>query len=239
MDTDRSARTRSGELVADAITHRFGDGPRVLTGVSFSLRRGEMVGLVGPSGSGKSTLARVLAGRIAPSGGRVNLNGTALSTRRGRMSSAVALIGQSPRAATNPRWSLRRSIGEPSRLRAGSGAMSVAEAARAVLLDDALLDRTPSRVSDGQLQRACIARALTQGADYVICDEPTSMLDPLTTATIVDVLRGRARAGCGILVISHDHRLLRACADTVHSLSGGSLDQPGMPSKPSSADPGS
>lgn len=188
----------------------------MLSDVSVDIRPGRILGLVGPSGAGKSTLAKVLSGRLDPDAGTVSGGGPV----------RVAMIGQAPRDACDPRWTLRRTIGEPFRIAAGGRIgreapgerEAVDAAADSVLLDAALLERLPAEVSDGQLQRAVIARALVQDAKYLICDEPTSMLDPITAAGVVSVLRDRAGDGTGVLFISHDHRLLGAIADEVIEL---------------------
>ncbi|MDY0113142.1 MAG: ATP-binding cassette domain-containing protein [Corynebacterium sp.] len=202
-------------LSARGVTVAF-RGRTVLDDVSVDVRPGRILGLVGPSGAGKSTLAKVLSGRIEPTAGSVIGGGPV----------RVAMIGQAPRDACDPRWTLRRTIGEPFRIAAGGrlGREAFGEreavdaAAESVLLDGELLGRRPDGVSDGQLQRAVIARALVQEARFLICDEPTSMLDPITAAGVVAVLRERAAAGAGVLFISHDHRLLDAVADEVMEL---------------------
>ena len=202
-------------LSARGVTVAF-RGRTVLGDVSVDVRPGRILGLVGPSGAGKSTLAKVLSGRIEPTAGSVIGGGPV----------RVAMIGQAPRDACDPRWTLRRTIGEPFRIAAGGrlGREAFGEreavdaAAESVLLDGELLGRRPDGVSDGQLQRAVIARALVQEARFLICDEPTSMLDPITAAGVVAVLRERAAAGAGVLFISHDHRLLDAVADEVMEL---------------------
>lgn len=208
----------SGEaLTARDITVTF-SGRTVLDGIDLRVTPGRILGLIGPSGTGKSTLARVLGGRLRPDGGSVVGGGPV----------RVALIGQAPREACDPRWPLRRTIGEPYRIAAGGGfrreapgeRQAVDAAAHSVLLDAPLLDRLPDGVSDGQLQRAVIARALVQEAKFLICDEPTSMLDPITAAGVVEVLRQRAAEGAGVLFITHDHRLLEAVADEVRELGG-------------------
>lgn len=212
----------TGTLTARGITVAFG-GRTVLDRVDLDIAPGRVLGLIGPSGSGKSTLARVLTGRIRPDAGTAAIGDDPLPTGTGLRRRRVALVGQAPRDACDPRWTLRRIIGEPRRI-AGGGRIwreapgerdAVGAAADSVLLEEPLLDRLPSGVSDGQLQRAVIARALVQDPDFLVCDEPTSMLDPITAAGIVEVLRERAAAGVGVLLITHDHRLLRAVTDEV------------------------
>ncbi len=84
-----------------------------------------------------------------------------------------------------------------------------------------LLSRRPHQVSDGQLQRACLARLLAQQPKYLICDEATAMLDAATTAALIRLIESRAtETGVGVLLISHDRELLGACCDVVHDLDG-------------------
>ncbi|KKO82725.1 hypothetical protein WU86_01090 [Corynebacterium xerosis] len=205
-------------LSARGISVAFG-GRTVLDDVSLDVAPGRIVGLVGPSGSGKSTLAKVMSARLIPDSGEVAGGGPV----------RVAMIGQAPRDACDPRWTV---AADASASRSGSRAggrigreasgelAAVDAAAESVLLDGELLGRRPDGVSDGQLQRAVIARALVQDPAFLICDEPTSMLDPITSAGVVAVLRERADAGVGVLFISHDHRLLAAVADEVVELGG-------------------
>ena len=197
------------------------DGRVVLDEVSFAVSPGETVGLCGPSGIGKSTLARALAGLLVPDAGLVACDGVPVVTRRGRMSGRVAMLFQSPRRSCSPRVRLGDLIAEPLRLRrvpAGEQQALVAGVSREVGLTDDLLGRLPAEVSDGQLQRAALARALASEPRYLVCDEATTMLDALTTASVVGVLRRRAAAGLGVLAISHDRELLDAWADRVVTL---------------------
>lgn len=201
-------------LAAEHLTCSYGGRP-VLRDVSVRLEPGQILGLTGPSGTGKTTLARLLTGLQIPDGGRVTVDGRPVTTRRGRMDGAVGLLHQSPRAATDPRMTLRAIITQPSSRRGGTAATD--PAARAGLAPD-LLERRPFQVSDGQLQLACIARALAARPRYLVCDEPTARLDAVATASVAVLLRELADDGMGVLTISHDHPLLTALCDDVLAL---------------------
>ncbi|OZD68515.1 ABC transporter ATP-binding protein [Rhodococcus sp. 05-340-1] len=209
-------------LDAVAVSAGYPGGCDVLTEVTVSVEPGTITGLTGPSGSGKTTLARVLALLQKPHTGTVLLDGTAV---RGVGYSApassraqIALLFQSPRQATDPRMTLRSIIEQPGVIVGRT--VDVADLAEQVGLTADLLTRRPHQVSDGQLQRACVARALAQRPRYLICDEVTSMLDAATTASIARVLQRQAvDSGVGVLVISHDADLLDALCSSVHHLS--------------------
>ncbi|NKT44950.1 ATP-binding cassette domain-containing protein [Rhodococcus hoagii] len=196
----------------------------VLDDIGIEIPRGRTIGLTGPSGAGKTTLARVCALLHRPWSGRVSVDSVVVSggaaappdTRR-----AIAMLFQSPRQSTSPRLTLERIVTEPlliARVPRRERSDVVHAAAARVGLTADLLTRRPHQVSDGQLQRACLARALVQRPRYLICDEMTAMLDPATTAAVVAVLREETRAGLGVLAVSHDHELLRAWADDVVEL---------------------
>lgn len=129
---------------------------------------------------------------------------------------SIALLAQHPRLVCNPRWTLRRIIAEPAAIR---GEPDTADAlAERVGLDAALLQRYPGQVSDGQLQRACLGRALGQSAGTVLCDEPTAMLDPIASASVLRSLREISAGGAVVIVVSHDHDLIDALTDRQLSL---------------------
>ncbi|MEV6347122.1 ATP-binding cassette domain-containing protein [Actinoplanes sp. NPDC051851] len=202
-------------LVATGITAGY-RGSRVLQDVSFTVEMGETVGLRGPSGSGKSTLVRVLALLHSPEAGHVSVDGERVTGARhrvpGSLRTRIGVLFQSPRAAADPRLSLSDLIAEPLRAtrhpRDRIDARVTDLAQRAGLTPD-LLRRRPHAVSDGQLQRACLARALIHTPRYLLCDEATTMLDASTQAHVAAMIAEESeRTGMGVLVVSHDPALL-------------------------------
>ncbi len=176
----------------------------VLTGHSLQVQPGERVGLAGPSGCGKTTFGLVLAGYLKPQSGRVLVDGAPLP-RRGHC--PVQLAPQHPELAVNPRWKLGDILAEgrtDERLAADLG------------VDPAWLDRYPVELSGGELQRVVLTRALSEGTRYLVCDEISAMLDPLTQARIWRALiEETERRRVGLVVISHDPALLKAVCHRV------------------------
>jgi peptide/nickel transport system ATP-binding protein len=204
----------------------------VIHGLTLDVRAGETLGLAGPSGSGKSTLARVLSLLHQPTTGAVWLDGRQVTGYRHRAPRAlrirIGVLFQQPRLSIDPRITLRRSIGEPlAAARTPDIPARVAELAHLVGLTTDLLGRRSHEVSDGQLQRACLARALALAPGYLICDEMTTMLDASTTAGLVAVIRDyQQRTSAGVLAISHDTVLLDRWADrTLHLNTTGRLSR--------------
>ncbi|MFD9880960.1 ABC transporter ATP-binding protein [Streptomyces alboflavus] len=196
----------------------------VVREVSLTVGPGESVGLLGPSGCGKSTLARVAALLHRPDRGQVVIDGEPARGWRHRapraQRTAFGVVFQQPRLSADPRLTLTQLIAEPLRA-TGRGAEApdrVRDLARTVGLGEDLLTRRPHEVSDGQLQRACLARALVLRPRWLICDEMTAMLDASTTAALVKAVEDyRADSGAGLLAVGHDKVLLeRWCDRTVH-----------------------
>ncbi|MET9348269.1 ABC transporter ATP-binding protein [Streptomyces termitum] len=210
-------------LELHAITAGYEPRRPVFRGASLTVAPGEAVGLLGPSGCGKSTLARVAALLHRPDAGRLVLDGTEVTAWRHRAPrawrTAVGVVFQQPRTAADPRLRLADLIAEPLRAtgRKAEAADRVAVLAPAVGLTSDLLTRRPHEVSDGQLQRACLARALSLSPRWLVCDEMTAMLDASTTAALVAAVETyRAETGAGLLAVGHDRVLLdRWCDRTV------------------------
>ncbi|MCL7368417.1 ABC transporter ATP-binding protein [Streptomyces ardesiacus] len=206
-----------------SITAGYDRNVPVFRDVSLSVAPGQAVGLLGPSGCGKSTLARVAALLHRPDSGTLLLDGTPVRRWRHRAPrdrrTAVGVVFQQARLSADPRLTLADLVAEPLRAtgRREEAAGRVAELAGAVGLTTDLLTRRPHEVSDGQLQRACLARALVLRPRWLVCDEMTAMLDASTTAALVRVVEDyRAATGAGLLAVGHDRVLLdRWCDRTV------------------------
>lgn len=227
-------------LSLDNLTVRYpGEPEPVLSGVSLTVPAGRTVGVHAPSGTGKTTLLKTAALLLRAERGTVQIEGTTARGTGYRVPRAlrrkVGIVFQSPRASTDGRLTLRQVIAAP--LSHDRGLLRprpddrVEELAARVQLSEDLLDRFPHQVSDGQLQRACLARALALDPRVLICDEPTAMLDAPTTAVIMGLLRTHAQSGAAILIASHDRALLDVTCDETSSVgalraSSAAQDQP-------------
>jgi oligopeptide/dipeptide ABC transporter ATP-binding protein len=186
--------------------------------VSFTIQKGETFALVGESGSGKSTIAKMIVGLLAPSAGRIAVEGRAadpsdpagMRALRKRMQ----MIFQDPFASLNPRWRVGDIIAEPIRtfdlLRGADVTREVARLLDLVGLSAADAAKFPHEFSGGQRQRIAIARALSSRPEFIVCDEPTSALDVSVQAQILNLMRDlQDEFGLTYLLISHDLSVVR------------------------------
>ena len=191
--------------------------------VTFSIARGEALGLVGESGSGKSTLGRMVCGIYHPTEGDIKIDGASvISTgQQGRkLTTRVQMIFQDPFASLDPRRTVGQSIAEgpvAHGLTTRAGARGyVAKWLEAVSLDPAVADRYPHQFSGGQRQRIAIARALAMRPDVIVCDEPVASLDVSIQAQILNLLLTlRNELGLTLLFISHDLSVVRHLCDRI------------------------
>ncbi len=193
-------------LEARNVFFRYGKRePWVLEHVSLSVERGERLAILAPSGYGKTTLALLLAGYRQPDRGQILLEGKPLP-KKGFC--PVQLIWQHPEEAVNPRWRMGKVLEE-------SGGPD-GKLLQALGIEPAWLERFPRELSGGELQRFCVARALGSGADYLICDEISTMLDGITQAQIWKVvLEEVSRCGMGMIAVTHNRRLAGRIADRI------------------------
>ncbi|MFB6352453.1 MAG: ABC transporter ATP-binding protein [Halobacteriales archaeon] len=194
------------------VRHRFGD-VEVLDGVSFSLSPGTLTALVGPNGSGKTTLLRVVAGLLAPSGGRVD---------RPAGERAVGYLPQHP--GFRPAFTVEETLGFYAELLGGA---DVEAALAAVGLTD-VRDRRVDALSGGMVRLLGLAQATLGDPPLAVLDEPTSDLDPGMTARITDAVAERAAGGTAVLLASHDLASVSA-ADAVLVLDRGAVVARGAP----------
>lgn len=183
--------------------------PWILEDRSVKIEKGERLAIFAPSGYGKTTLAMMLAGYLEPSKGEILLDGKSLP-KSGVC--PVQLIYQHPEKAINPRWRLKRVLEESGELRE--------DVLAAFGIENAWLNRFPRELSGGELQRFCVARALMSGADYLICDEISTMLDVITQAQIWRVVLAEAeKRNMGIIAVTHNKHLAERIATRTIDLS--------------------
>ena len=208
---------------------------RALKGASLTVRRGEVVAVVGASGSGKTTLGRALAQLIPTSGGEILFRGEPV--RRGgagwmdfRLN--CQMIFQDPYGSLDPRFTIRRILAEAlfhrQDLSAADKTDRILRILREVGLDEVHLDRLPHEMSGGQRQRVAIARAVISEPDFVIADEAVSALDVTVRAQVLDLLADlQARHGFSCLFISHDLGVVEQLADRVVVMRDGEIVEQG------------
>ncbi|SFN53849.1 dipeptide ABC transporter ATP-binding protein [Mycetocola miduiensis] len=200
--------------------------------VSFTLRRGETLGLVGESGSGKTTVARLVLALAPADGGAVLLEGGAFSELRERdrrpLRRKVGAIYQDSLSSFDPRADVRRILTDASELAPKADRHSVGELLDAVGLSPAVAKARPLHLSGGQRQRVSIARALAARPDVIVCDEPVSALDVTIQAQVLDLLdRLQAERGLSYLFISHDLGVIRHMSDRVAVMKNGRIVETG------------
>lgn len=197
---------------------------RAVDGLSFDVRAGETLALVGESGCGKSTVGRLVLRLIEPTAGHVVFDGHDLTTASGsalrRFRARAQLIFQDPYASLNPRLTVGETLAEPlllhTDLSAADRRTRVGELLRIVGLATEHAQRYPHEFSGGQRQRIAIARALAPEPKLIVCDEPVSALDVSIRSQVLNLLRDlQQRLGLAYIFISHDLAVVKHIADRI------------------------
>ncbi|MCV9936595.1 ABC transporter ATP-binding protein [Boseaceae bacterium BT-24-1] len=235
-------RAAGGSIFARLLGKGPGEPPapfRAVDGISFSIARGETLGLVGESGCGKSTTSMMVTRLIDPSGGRIIFDDTDIGAIPAKQFAAsphrrrIQMVFQDPTDSLNPRFTAERAIADPiMRMGAFKGRDALRarceDLARLVGLPVELIDRFPHQLSGGQKARVGIARAIALDPDLVILDEPTAALDVSVQAVVLNLLDElKGRLGMSYLFVSHDLNVVRLLCDRVIVMKTGSIVEEG------------
>ena len=196
---------------------------RAVDGVSFEIKKGEILGLLGESGCGKTTTARLIVGLEHPDSGTVLFEGKALHNSKGaerrRFRKEISMIFQDPYSSMNPLFNVKAIVSEPLEIQGErNNESTVTQALRDVQLEPIqdFIKKTPKELSGGQKQRVAIARAIVKNPKLIVADEPVSMLDVSIRAYILELLldlRNKYKFSC--LFITHDLSVARQICDRI------------------------
>lgn len=220
------------EKINKSFGRRFSkDRNHIIKDVSFTIGKGETLGLMGPSGCGKTTLARIILGLIKPDSGSIiykNEDLAGLDKKQFKeYRREIQLISQKPQSFFNPSIRLGKSIVEPLKnfgldYREYEG--EILDLLEDLKLDEKLLDRYPHQVSGGEIQRLSLLRALLLDPKVLILDEPTSMLDISVQAQIIDLLKKlKEDRDISYLFISHDEEVVEIFSDRIIRMENGEI----------------
>jgi len=214
--------------------HSKSDKVAVLKNVSFSLKDGEIIGLIGASGAGKSTIGKILAGLEVPSKGKVFFDNTELTglkpKQRRKFAKDIAMIFQDPYDSLSSRLKIWQLVEEPLVIQGTESNKEkrlqlVREALRVVSLDpDKYMDRFPHELSGGERQRVGVARAFVSKPRLIIADEPTSMLDTSLRLELIQLLKQmKIDYGISYVFVTHDIALTKGFCDRIIVLNQGEI----------------
>lgn len=201
---------------------------QVLSGVSFEIQAGECVGLIGESGSGKSTLSRLIMDLEKPDEGSITYEGKTIKAWKKKNPGQLSVVFQDYTTSVNPRFTLEKIIAEPMLVqnRDKNIQTEVTQLLERVGLSSQLLNRYPHELSGGQLQRVCIARAISTKPRFIVLDEALSSLDVSVQAQILDLLKElKNDLNLTYLFVAHDLQAVAYLCDKVLFLYQGRIEE--------------
>jgi ABC-type glutathione transport system ATPase component len=222
--------------LAERLARRQVDPFRAVDDVSFTLDRGEILGIAGGSGSGKTTLARCLIRLIEPDGGEVRVDGVNIRDHKGaelrELRRRMQMVFQDPYASLNPRMTVGAALHEAGKVHNRPGAEDedafVSRLLGLVQLTDRIASRKPRELSGGQRQRVSIARALAVDPELIVADEAVSALDVSVQAQLLNLfLDLREELGVAVLFISHQLAVIAEVADRIAVMRHGRIVETG------------
>lgn len=211
-------------ITSGVIFQRVSGYVRAVDGISFTIERGQTLGLVGESGSGKTTIGRTIARLYKPTAGQIMFGNVDLAKLQGeplrQMRQRVQMIFQDPYASLNSRFTIGSLVAEPMHIYKTASHKDIrdrtAELLRVVGLRPEYIDRYPHEFSGGQRQRIAVARALALNPEFIIADEPVSALDVSIRAQVLNLLQSLQREfNLTYLFVSHDLSVVRHVADRI------------------------
>jgi glutamine transport system ATP-binding protein len=220
------------KIVVEDLHKSFGNN-EVLTGIDLTVKEGEVIAMIGPSGSGKSTFLRCLNKLEEPTSGKVVVDGTDIASKDVKIDEVRQHVGMVFQLFNLfPHMTVMENITlapvELGRLDKAAAVQRGHELLQRVGLDDKA-DARPDSLSGGQKQRVAIARALAMDPDIMLFDEATSALDPEMVGEVLDVIRGLAKRGMTMILVTHEMGFAREVSNRTVFLDGGVLVEQGAP----------
>lgn len=192
------------------VSYRYNkSSPWILKNINLKIDSKERIALIGPSGYGKSTLAKLMSGYLTPCQGTVLWNNKKLKEKE---YCPVQMIYQHPEKAVNPRWKMKDILYEGEKIED--------DIIKEMGIENSWLNRWPSELSGGELQRFCIARVLNKKTKFLICDEISTMLDVITQAQIWNLLLSISnKRKIGMLIVTHNIELAKKVSSRIINIS--------------------